>query len=345
MTATSSNTLATTLLDLHLQHELAAFSPAQFIADMEGEIDAFFALLQVSSLKAFVDASDIKAVIKNYAIDLPIHAGITELVGELVAQVFFNEDRPRTPCKALISSAQIEAFVDKALELTALRRKLVGKAIESSVYTSLVAEILYSGITQYVYDDNLISKNIPGVSSAMKFGKRMMSKGVPGLENAVAGNLKKYISSNVQYFIGLSESFLTSDTAAAQVKETLLAIWDQMEEVPMIELRELISTTDVQDFIVLGHEFWLKFRKTPYFEQSCHMVVDYLFEKYGDEPLAVLVDDMGVTPAMAKAEIARFAPNLLERLRASGFLEARLRNRLAAFYESAQVQGLLAGHD
>lgn len=338
----SSHNMATTLLELHLKHEMALFTPEKFVEDMREEVDALFEILNSSSLRDFVSPEQIKGVIKRYAVDLRIHGGITELVGEAASRLFFNDERKETRCKDLINSKQIEAFIDKSLELGELRTKVVEKVIETPVYTALVAEILYNGITQYVYDDNVISKNVPGVASMMKFGKRMVSKGVPGLETAVAGNLKKYISSNVQYFIRLSESFLSSDNTAQQVKESLLEIWDDLEDCSVARLEELINAMDVQDFIVLGYEFWLKFRDTSYFEESYSLVVDYLFEKYGDEPLAVLIDDMGVTADMVRGELQCFAPGILQRLHEKGYVEARLRKRLESFYHSAEAQAVFS---
>jgi len=343
MKRTKKHSLAEQLFEMHLKHEMAAFSEEKFVQDMGDEIDALFELLKTNSLKDFVSAEQIKDVVQRYAVDLQIHGGITELVGEMAGRLLFDESRKDVPCKTLMSARQIEAFIDKALELTQLRETVVEKAIESPVYTALVAEILYKGITQYIYDDNMISKNVPGVASVMKFGKKMMSKSVPSLENAVADNLKKYISNNVQYFIRLSESFLCSDDAGQQVKESLLQIWDQLEDVSVHKARDLIGPMDIQDLIVLGYEFWLKFRDTDYFRESYSIVVDYLFEKYGDEPLAELVDDMGVTPAMAKAELACFAPAILQRLHQQGYIEARLRKRFAEFYQSAAVKEVLAG--
>ena len=61
--------LAHQLLELHLQHELAAFNPDKLIDWARNESLALFEWLQTTQLNQFVTAEQIKTVIKTNVVE------------------------------------------------------------------------------------------------------------------------------------------------------------------------------------------------------------------------------------------------------------------------------------
>jgi hypothetical protein len=121
-----------------------------------------------------------------------------------------------------------------------------------------------------------------------------------------------------------------------------MAVWVSLEDHTIDELKEGLGDVQLQEFVVLGYEFWLQFRKTPYFEGCVEAVVTHLFELYGDRPLLDLLKDMGVNQDLVMAEVDGYALPVIDVLREEGYLEALVRRRLTPFYSSAAAKKLLS---
>lgn len=340
--STNPSELADALLEKHVQYELTRLSGKRFLSDARTEVDELYARLPDVTLNDVVSADSIMAVIQRNVIELDIEGGIPELAGELARHLYGSVQHRDTRLREVVGDRQIDAFIDELLLLREHRERVLGGILSHPVYAELVSNILYNGIINYVYDGNLISKKVPGVSPMMKFGAKMFSKAAPGLDAAVEKNLKAYIARNTQFIIEQSEAFLNHALTDDQLRESATDFWDRVRNHTLGELQDGIDDIELSEFIVLGYEFWLSFRKTPYFGNACRLIVDAFFERYGKRPLSELLDDVGVTPDMVMKEIETFAPPILKQLKRSGHLEALLRRRLEPFYRSAGLKQLLS---
>ena len=98
----------------------------------------------------------------------------------------------------------------------------------------------------------------------------------------------------------------------------------------------------MEDFIIIGYDFWMHFRKTPYFKEIYTDLVHFFFEKYGDRELELIVEDVGVTEKMVVNELTQTLSHGIEKALSIGFLEERIRARLENFYLSPQTEALMA---
>lgn len=333
--------LAQQLLDQHLAFELEALTGKRLKQDLRKEVRELFRLFKTLPLNAAVSEKQIMGVIDRKVIELDIGPGIPELAGEAAAAVVHAHEKYRLG--DILSREQFAAFIDEALMLRQQREMLLSEILDHPLYSDLVASLVYQGIVNYLYEDNLISKNVPGVSSIMKFSKQWANKAVPGLDAGVEKRLKGYIAGIMPTLIKRSEQFLSEALTDAEIKDSLLATWNALEERKLEDLQSNLGDWELHEFVVLGYEFWLSFRKTPYFRDCCQVVVAYLFEKYGDTPLKQLLDDLGVSENMVMDELNAFALPLMQTLKTEGYLEAMLKRRLLPFYQSQAVNQLLDG--
>ncbi|UZE96782.1 hypothetical protein [Alkalimarinus alittae] len=340
----SPEDIANNLLELHIQHELAALDSATFISWLQDETETVFQWLQTLKLNQLVTQQSINETIHSNVVEREIPGSIAEIAGEAATKLFTSEQHKNTRLNEIITSQEVEAFVDKALELQEQRTEGLNRIIDLPIYTDLISGVLYQAIVNYIYDNNILSKKVPGVSSMLKFGSSMISKTVPKLEGAVEDNVKSYISNNLGLIITESKSFLENNMTDEELKTSAMDLWDFVEGKSLGELQTGIDSLDLSEFVVLGYEFWLRFRKSEYFKQSYELIVEYFFDKYGDNTLQVLFDDFMMTPERIKEETERFAPQVLSELKESGQLEGLLRRRLASFYtSSAAIECLTKG--
>lgn len=336
---------AKALLELHLQHELVAFDEAAFLAWFESVSPQLFDWFGQVRVDELVTAAQIKAVIKRNVVEYEIPGAIAEMAGEASAAVFTSDFHQSTRLQDLMSGAQYEEVVDKFLELKEQRRNTLNRIIDLPVYQELISGVMYKGMVRYIYETNVITKNVPGVSSIMKFGKQVMHKAIPKLEDALEDNIRAYIASNLNFLLKESKTFLEESLTDEELKTSALELWDLLETKTLGELQVGMSSVDLSEFVVLGYEFWLKFRKAPYFQHAYEMIVDYLFEKFGDDTVAAVFEELLITPERLSVEAKAFAPSLLASLKDSGTLEKILRARLESFYFSEAALGCLGGEN
>ena len=241
----------------------------------------------------------------------------------------------------IITRGQATGFVEEMLELRRQRERVISEIMAHPVYQELVSNVVYQGVVNYLYEDNLITKSVPGVGSMMKFGKRMANKAVPGLDETFERRLKAWLSDSLPGLINRSEQFLQKALSDDEVRDTVMAAWVAMEDRTLADLQEGLGDVELQTFVVLGYEFWLQFRKTDYFESCARAVVAHLFLKYGDRPLTDLLGDVGVTEDLIMAEVDAWAIPIIDVLREEGYVETLVRRRLAAFYNSAAARRIL----
>ena len=164
---------------------------------------------------------------------------------------------------------------------------------------------------------------------------------MPGLDETFERRLKVWLSDSLPGLISRSEQFLHRALSDDELRDSVMAAWVSLEGRTISELREGLGDVELQEFVVLGYEFWLRFRKTEYFEGCARAVVSHLFVKYGERPITDLLGDMGVTREVVMAEVDTYAIPVIDVLREEGYVEALVRRRLTPFYTSAAARKIL----
>ncbi|TNC81527.1 MAG: hypothetical protein C9356_08000 [Oleiphilus sp.] len=332
---------AAQLLELHVAHEMQAFTPESFIPWLKTELPLQFDYLNALNLRQLVSPEQIKAVIARNVVENKLPGAIAELAGDAASALFGSEAHTSTRLNEILSAGQFEEFVDKLLELKEQRKTGIDHLIDLPIYQELISGVLYQAILRYIYDENVLSKSIPGVSSMLKFGKRMIDKTAPSFDGAVEESVRNYIEANLGFLLRESKAFLENSLTEEDIKASALELWDALENKTLGDFQEGMNSLDLSEFVVLGYEFWQRFRKLPYFQSCVDIVVDFVFERYGEMPLDELCEELMLSQEQLLVEAEAFAPRLLQTLKENGQLEALIRRRLSAFYASAQTQAFL----
>ena len=331
-----------TLLEAHVKYELNQLKDANLQKLVESELSYLLESSAKVNLNTWVPAQTIKDLIKEHVVENPIPGSIADIAGKMSSSIFNSDFHKKTTLKAIISRQQFEEFIDKAIELKEQRNNGLDKLIDLPIYTDLISGILFQSITHYIYDNNLFSKNIPGMSSLLKVGKSFMDKTAPKLGSGIEDSVRTYIANSLELIITESKAFLANSVTDEQLKDSAITLWENLENKSFSDFQKGMDSLDLSEFVVLGYEFWLRFRKTEFFKQSYELIVDYFFNKYGDSELSVLFDDFMLTPERMKEEAERFSPQILSVLKDSGQLEGMIRRRLASFYTSSEAIGSLS---
>ncbi|MDN6319126.1 MAG: hypothetical protein L0J77_05135 [Marinobacter sp.] len=335
------NDLASELLELHVKHEVASLKGAKLRKFLKQEVDELLDYAGHITLSRVASENQVMETIQRVVVNMELDAGIPELAGEMATEVLNAPVQSKTTLGDIFTREQATGFVEEALKLRHQRERVISEIMAHPVYQELIANVVYQGVVNYLYEDNLITKSVPGVGSMMKFGKRMANKAVPGLDETFERRFKAWLSDSLPALIGRSEQFLLQALSDEEVRDTVMAAWVAVEDKTLAQLHEGLGDVELQEFVVLGYEFWLQFRKTAYFEGCTRAVVAHLFLKYGERPLIDLLRDVGVTREVILSEVDAWVAPLIDVLREEGYVEALVRRRLSGFYKSAAARKVL----
>jgi len=332
---------AQNLLELHLQHEMAAFDDVSLLSWFAEETDQLLIWSQSIRLNHLVTADTVKAFIQANLVTRDIPATVEEIADEASTWLLSSQHHLDTLLGEIINEAHYEDFVTQVLELDEQLKGSLNLVMELPIYRKVLSGVIYQAITRYIYDANILSKSVPGVSSLLKMGQRVVSKTAPSLSNAVEENVRSYISTNLDLILVESEAFLEKTMTDEALKIAAMEIFESLKDKPLSELQEGIDNQKLSRLIQLVFGFWEHFRHTAYFKNTYELMVDYFFEKYGEETLDVLLDNLDISSELLIQEVARFAPQLVVSLKQSGQLEAIIRRRLSSFYTSTAALNYL----
>ena len=341
MPKSKARLLAEKLLNQHLEHEMAHLDPKVLLEELRQDVDICFEATKDLTLNDVVQPESIKAIINRHVVERDMPPIALDMAAQFTADIVDADFHKATTPGDLVSRHQVEEFVDQALLLKDQREQLINVMLEQPLYKDMIANVLYEGIARYVYDENLISRKIPGVSSALKFSSKMLNKAVSGLDEAWEKSVKGYISRNVESLARHSARFLQENLTDEEIRISALDAWDRFAQKPMQELQAGLGDIEWREFVVLGYGYWLELRQTDYFRQCYETVVDNLFEEYGDRSLAELADEFTITPELIMTEAETVLPHGLENLRKNGLVEALLKRRLERFYLDKNTLALL----
>ena len=331
---------ASALLDAQVKYFLERLDGKLFATLLEAEIDALLEVAKQLKLEEVVARQTVKDTVRTYAVELELGGAIPELVAEVARALSAHKVQAKTKLIDVLPDKHFKEILDKVLELHDVREQLLHQALSNPVITSMSSDLLYRGIQGYLGESAMA--RIPGAQSMMKLGKSMLSRATPKLDRALEDALKNYIHQNIQNTLRDSEASLKKLLTDDSLRDAALDIWDSVKRKTLAELRRPVADEDIEDFFVIGYEYWRSARKTSYYSEVINVGIDCFFDKYGKTSLHHLLGEIGLGRAHLLADGLRFAPQVLKVLQKKKLIEPILRRHLGAFFASETVVHLLA---
>ena len=327
--------LAARLLDAHVAHELDQLEPSRLPELIEREVTALFSWLGETKLDGVVTRDQVTGVIDRYVIELKISGALTELAGEMSRLVMASKLSEQTRIDQVLEPAEFTQFADKLTGLPKLWRELLHLVLHSDAFASLLSTTVQRSVLDAVFRE-------PDGATRQTLVDGLLAKLRPVITRRVEPYVSAYLEKLIKHSIERSEQRLIAAFDVEAARGLVDEVWDEIAPMKLAEAFKLVSSHDLEDFVVLGYEFWQRYRKTRYFREISRELVDYFFTKYADASLLDLLDEVGVTAAMVSFELQGLLPPLLEHARASGTLERHIRAHLERFYRSDAAAAIFA---
>ncbi|HVU02929.1 MAG TPA: hypothetical protein VHE30_14315, partial [Polyangiaceae bacterium] len=319
--------LAQALLDAHVHYEVSRLRGASLDALIDERLHRAFEWLETVELGEVVTREQIVGVIERYVIELRVSGGITELAGEMANVVFSSRVSASTRVGDMVEVSSYEDFAEKIVSLSGVHQELVRYLMQSEAFATLASRVVSRVLLDLILESDE-GRRAPPLKAVVL---SVVNRAVPGFERRLGAALSAYVERHAARFTREGEKHLRDAVDPVWVRQMADEFWDAVSTKPLSDATRVFTPQDLEDFVVLGYEFWQKFRKTPYFHAVVTDVVRHLFEKYGRESLASLIGDMGVTEQMVSAELRTFLGPLFEHAFRTGFLEQEVRAHLAPF--------------
>lgn len=308
----------------HLQEQLA---PEHLDRWLEAELDYVLERAATVRLGEVVDAGQVKATVRKYAVQMELGGGIPELVGDLVERLYHHGVQTRQRIGEVLEEETVIALLDKILEIP-LSSRGIRWLSRNPVLLALLAGGAQLGVKTWLH------RGIPESVSSL-VGQRLSPRWRASLEL----RLQDWLIERMRTL--MADPWLYSDENLASLRELILVAWQEFADRPFTDLRELLSSEDIQELFVIGYDFWRQFRRSDYFATLLDSAIDAFFETYQDATLVELIDEVGIQRDDLLDDARRFAPPVVALLRERGLLDAWLRRHLEPFFFKDQTLAML----
>lgn len=321
------------LLAAHVEYELQQCAPERLPVVIQDEVAAFYAWLATVRVADAVQPQQLTAWLQRNVLARPLAPAVVDFVREnLVVALELAQD-DQTQVQEILPKPAFDRAVAAISQLSEMRREIIHEIVSSSVYSRLVANVLYHGIKTFLVTENGMARAIPGATSLLRLSQNALNATVPQVEKNVDKQLVAFIDDNIQQTVAESEDFLDRTLDAELVQRMGDELWESLRSTTLARLARTLDKDTVTAGSDVVQEAWDHLRTTAIAADIVQAVVRSFFLRYGKQDVRTLLEQIGLGEATASDELMAMVAPLVEQARAGGYLEARIRARLAPFYD------------
>ncbi|MCQ8896708.1 hypothetical protein NQT62_09715 [Limnobacter humi] len=333
--------VADALLEAQVAFWMQQLKGKKFVSLVEDEVGRLYDHLEHIALNSAADREKVKATARRYAVDMEIGGAIPELFGEIARLIFDFPASRSTRVGEVVSDAVATEFIEKIFEQGGVLDHTVTNIRNSAAFKHFLADVVFTVLKGYLLEQNNLMK-FGSVAAGTRKVREWLSSKAPELSDSLEDRVRQLMDSGVSGSLEMVNEALDNEQYRETALHSALNFWDVIRDWPLASYKDYITEQDLQEFMVLGYEFWLNFRDTDYLKRCIDTGVDFFFDKYGEQSLQALLDDIGVSRDMVVEEIANYAPDLAGLLVSEGLAEDFIRRHLKRFFHSKKTLALLS---
>lgn len=331
--------LAAALLAAQVETLREQLTGAQFIDLAAVELDISLAQVDDVSLGSVVSRQAIKDVVRVFAFELDLGSGVIALSGEMAQQLHITARNNAPKLKALFSNAVVSQWLDKILELQDFRSMILKKIGESTTFHEFISDHVLILLEQQIAQRAphwLQQLNSDEDSKSSMMGSRVAT-GIRRKINSTFRSQEEFLEKKLRQSV--SKTIQQSCAELSELdddvwRDAIWQLWQAVRDESISQFSEGLNPLDIEEFFVLGYDQWRRLRQTEYVQRLILTGIDVFFDAYEETPLTDLLDDVGITRAHMLAEVARFAPRVIQVLDEQDYIRELLKRQLSPFYQS-----------
>ena len=289
-------------------------------------------------LKEVIELEQIQAVVRRYAFEMQLGAGLLEFIGEIAQRLHVFSLQSTAQLQDIFSEHQFEIWLSKFLELENIHRDINHFLKESPAIQQLCHYIatttLHSKLPALFntpYLDNTTESKYQWQQKLKSFSSRQQQR----IEQKVEESMARFIQTQLVDLSLLSPNDLE-----------LLArnIWNEHKGNAISDYMNHLTPLDVEEFFVMLYEYWKELRQSAFIQDLILYGVKVFYDFYQDENLKDIFTAIGLDETDLTTEAVRFYPKVIQALDQHGILEPLITLILKPFYANPATLNLIEKH-
>ncbi len=333
--------LAERLLDAQVQFHLDRLTGDELAATVARIVDGVLDSAGDRQLADLVEAAAVKDVVSRALADVPgspAVAGFVELARELAqagpAEPFAMAD--------VVEREQVERVLDAALGLTPALERAMERLTASPLVGATATRFMGRVVGEALAANQAVADKVPGLGSLMSFGTRAAGGMVGAADKQLGGLLADTAGKGGTLAVRRLNRIVVETLQDPVTRDAVLQVWDLVAAEPLHGLGEHGAGDEVDAVVDATRDLVVSALAHPHVIAIGHAVVDGFFDSFGGYTPGELLVELHLDRADLVADVARFAPGIVQAMIDSGDLERLLRAELAPFYASDEVRKLLS---
>lgn len=292
------------------------------------------------TLGQVVSLEQLQDVVKRYALEMQLGAGLLEFIGEIAQKIYLYTLQSTATVNDLVSDYQFEIWLSKFLELDNVRVYL-NQFLKSSPAIRQLCQFIATTVLQNklpVLFTTLNSKSQLPERAGSEW-KRKLRQFSSIQQQRLEQKLEDYLAEFIQQQLaGLS--ILSNEDLEILIRD----IWDDVKEKTIYQYASQLKPIDIEEFFVLIYEYWKELRQSPLMQNLILHGVEVFYRFYEDETLQDLLFGVGLTEQDIQTEALRFYPKAIQALDEQNLLEPLIFNLLKPFYLRSDTLNVISKH-
>ncbi len=332
----ANNELAVKLKAAHREFLLSRIEGDELLATIKREMGSVYQWGQDKTLNEVVDTELLITSIIRIVDGAPVTDELNSVIIKSVITGIQAEINDGTTLESLVPKEEYDNLISHYAQFEKLRADVIRIILDSPIYSTLISDVLYHGIKDYVMGENIVSKKVPGMSALMKAGAKSLNKALPKLEAAAESTIKKFISGNLRNTVELSERILNNALSDDNIKNIADHFWDAVSEKDFSKFKSYVTEEDIDRSVSLGTALWSDIRQADYLHNMIRQVVTHVMAELGDRTIYDIVNQLGYTEEYIVGELEQIMPGALGKAAVREYIELRVDANLDDFYSSPQ---------
>ena len=305
----------------------------------------------VESLLKIAESTTLRSCIPDHlAIDVvaqvrsrvPASVGAGEVLEALLDVAFAGPSQPVTPSE-LVARDQLEAVLDEVLSHTGLLEAVLEDITSGPLVGALASRFIGRLVGEVMAANQAVADKVPGLGALVSFGTSAAAKVVSVADKQFEAVLGDTAGKSAAFAVRRLNTIVVDIVRDPSTREAILEIWDQVSERPISGLDGEVDREDLSRLADSVRAMVATAADTDAAADLAQRVVTSVYARYGDLPIAELINDFDVDRDLLVDHLHTVATSACEAALKTDEVEALVRRRVEAFYTRPEIEALLRG--
>ena len=334
---------AVRLLDAQVAWLISQLSGDRLVELLAQDVTDLLAIADTLVLRDVVDAEEIKIAGHELIAAIGGSDMVEVLVPVLADAIYRLEASEEYDLGDVVDREAVSTLVSTFLSMRTLHDRAMERMTESPLAAAIATKFVQQIVTDFIAQNRQAAERIPGASSLFSIGQSMASRAKSVSDRTLGGFIEGATDKGAQAALKRTNHAIRELLRDPQMHAAAMELWDLHANEPISGLRRYLTDKELRTLAVLIAELVVSGREGLFAQRVVDEVVDVFFARYGDETLAALLTQLGLTSQLLTEHVQTFAPPVVAAAIESGALEKLLRERLEPFFASAEVAAILEG--